>query len=114
MVQPMTFRIETAARGRFTVFVLNGRIEIRAIAELRRLFELQLDRDTLRFFADCEAEGAEAEELRCLYSRMDGGTGSRHGAQLNAPQPLRPNKRRTMMATNSLAKLTTVANFPEH
>jgi hypothetical protein len=39
----MTFRIETAARGRFTVFILSGRIETPAIAELRRLFELQAD-----------------------------------------------------------------------
>jgi anti-anti-sigma regulatory factor len=72
----MTFRIETAVRGKFTVFVLSGRIEKQAIAELRRLFELQpnardivldlkdvsvVDRDTLRFFADCEADGVKLE-----------------------------------------------------
>jgi anti-anti-sigma regulatory factor len=72
----MTFRIETTVRGKFTVFVLSGRIEKQAIAELRRLFELQpnsrdivldlkdvsvVDRDTLRFFADCEADGAKLE-----------------------------------------------------
>jgi anti-anti-sigma regulatory factor len=72
----MSFRIETAARGRFTVFALSGRIDMQAIAELRRLFELQpnardivldlkdvsvVDRDTLRFFADCEADGAKLE-----------------------------------------------------
>jgi len=72
----MTFRIETAARERLTVFVLSGRIEKQAIAELRRLFELQpnapdivldlkdvsvVDRDALRFFADCEADGAKLE-----------------------------------------------------
>jgi hypothetical protein len=60
----MTFRIETAARGRFAVFILSGRIETPAIAELKRLFELQtdcyhivldlkdvsvVDRDVLRF-----------------------------------------------------------------
>jgi hypothetical protein len=39
----MTFRIETAARGRFTVFILSGRIETPAMAELRSLFELQTD-----------------------------------------------------------------------
>ncbi len=39
----MVFRIETAARGRFAVFILSGRIETQAIAELRRLFELQTD-----------------------------------------------------------------------
>jgi hypothetical protein len=39
----MAFRIETAARGRFTIFLLSGRIEKQAIAELRRLFEGQTD-----------------------------------------------------------------------
>ena len=58
------------------MFVLSGRIEIQAIDELRRLFELQpdsrdivldlkdvsvVDRDTLRFFADCEADGVKLE-----------------------------------------------------
>ena len=72
----MAFRIETAARGRFTIFILSGRIEKEAIAELRRLFECRpdyrdivldlkdvnvVDRDTLRFFADCEAAGAKLE-----------------------------------------------------
>ena len=40
----MTFRIETAARGRFTVFTLSGRIESHAVDELTRLFELCADR----------------------------------------------------------------------
>ena len=72
----MTFRIETAARGRFTVFILSGRIEKQAIAELRRLFELQtdyrdmvldlravgvVDRDVMHFFARCEADGVKLE-----------------------------------------------------
>jgi anti-anti-sigma regulatory factor len=72
----MTFRIETAARGRFTVFILSGRIEKQAIAELRRLFELQtgyrdivldlkgvslVDRDVMGFLARCEAEGVRLE-----------------------------------------------------
>jgi hypothetical protein len=35
----MTFRIETKSRARFTVFLLSGRIEKEAIAELRRLLE---------------------------------------------------------------------------
>jgi hypothetical protein len=39
----MTFRVETEARGRFTVSILSGRIEKPAIAELRRLLELQTD-----------------------------------------------------------------------
>ena len=72
----MTFRIETVARGRFTVFVLSGRIETPAIAELRRLFELQtdyhrivldlkdvrvVDRDVMRFFIRCEADGVKLD-----------------------------------------------------
>ena len=72
----MTFRIETAARGRFTVCSLSGRIETPAIAELTRLFELQtdcrnivldlkdvgmIDRDVMRFFVRCEADGVKVE-----------------------------------------------------
>jgi anti-anti-sigma regulatory factor len=72
----MTFRIETAARGRFTVFTLSGRIEKEAIAELRRLFEFQtdyrdivldlkdvsvIDHDVMQFFLRCEADGVKLE-----------------------------------------------------
>jgi hypothetical protein len=72
----MTFRIETAARGRFTVFTLCGRIEKQAIAELRRLFDYQTDyrdivldlkdvslveRDAMSFLARCEADGVKLE-----------------------------------------------------
>ncbi len=72
----MTFRIETAARGRVTVFTLCGRIEKQAIAELRRLFELQtdyhdivldlkdvgvVDREVMRSFISCEADGVKLE-----------------------------------------------------
>ena len=72
----MAFRIETAARGRFTVFLLSGRIETQAIAELRRLFELQtayrdivldlkdvrmVDREVMCFLARCEADGVKLE-----------------------------------------------------
>ena len=72
----MTFRIETAARGRLKVFVLSGRVEAHAIAELRRLFGLQTDcrdivldlkevrlisRDVMAFLARCEADGAKLE-----------------------------------------------------
>jgi hypothetical protein len=71
----MTFRIETAAQERFTVFILSGRLETQAIAELRRLFELQTDRDIVldlkavgvidrevrRFFVRCEADGVKLE-----------------------------------------------------
>jgi hypothetical protein len=72
----MTFRIETAVRGRFTVFVLSGRIEKLAMDELKRLFELQKDhhdivldlkdvgvinRDVVRFLVRCEADGVKLE-----------------------------------------------------
>ncbi len=72
----MTFRIETAVRGRVTVFMLIGRIEKQAIAELRRLFEGQtdyrqivldlkdvvvIDREVMRFFVGCEADGVRLE-----------------------------------------------------
>jgi hypothetical protein len=72
----MTFRIQTAARGKGTVFTLCGRIEKQAIAELRSLFELQtdyhdivldlkdvgvIDRDVMCFFISCEADGVKLE-----------------------------------------------------
>jgi hypothetical protein len=72
----MTFRIETTARGTVRVFILSGRIEKQAIAELTRLFELQtdrheivldlkdvgvVDRDVVSFFVRCEAEGVKLE-----------------------------------------------------
>lgn len=72
----MTFRIETAARGRVRVFILSGRIEAEAIAELRRLFEVQararsividlrdvtlVDREGMRFLMGCEADGMTLE-----------------------------------------------------
>jgi anti-anti-sigma regulatory factor len=72
----MTFRIETGVRGRFTVFILSGRLGKPAIAELKRLFELQterrdivldlndvsvVDHDVLRFLISCEADGVQLE-----------------------------------------------------
>jgi hypothetical protein len=72
----MTFRIESVARGGFKVFVLSGRVEAPAIDELSRLFELQadyhrivldlkdvtvVDRDVMRFFIRCEADGVKLE-----------------------------------------------------
>jgi hypothetical protein len=82
----MTFRIETAARGRFTVFLLSGGIEKQAIAELSRLFEGQtdyrdivldlkdvcmIDREAMLFVCELRSGGREDRELRSLYSRMD-------------------------------------------
>ena len=72
----MAFRIETEPRGNVTIFALSGRIEIQAIAELRRLFERQteycdivldlkdvtvIDREVMRFFVRCEADGVKLE-----------------------------------------------------
>jgi hypothetical protein len=72
----MAFRIETAARGKLTVFTLSGRIEKQALAELQRLFESQtnrrdialdlkevgvIDRDVMRFLVRCEADGVKLE-----------------------------------------------------
>lgn len=72
----MAFRIETAARGELTVFILTGRIENQAVAELRKLFEGQtdrgdivldlkdvgvIDREAMRFLARCEADGVQLE-----------------------------------------------------
>jgi ABC-type transporter Mla MlaB component len=72
----MTFRIETGSRGALTVFLLSGRVETQAIAELRRLLELQtdyrtivvdlkdvslVDREGMSFLARCEADGVSLE-----------------------------------------------------
>ena len=70
----MTFRIETETRGRSTVFILSGRIEAEAIAELKRLLDCQtdyhdviidlievsiVDRETMFFLAHCETHGVK-------------------------------------------------------
>jgi hypothetical protein len=72
----MTFRIESAARGGFTVLILSGRIEKEAIGELRRFFDRQtncgdivldlkdvgvIDRDLMHFLVRCEADGVRLE-----------------------------------------------------
>ena len=58
------------------MFLLSGRVETQAIAELRRLFDLQtdyrdiivdlkdvslVDREVMRFLARCEADGVSLE-----------------------------------------------------
>jgi hypothetical protein len=72
----MPFRIDTAARGRFTVFILSGPDRRSGIAELRRLLEGQtdfcdivfdlkdvsvIDREVMSFFSRCEADGVMLE-----------------------------------------------------
>jgi len=69
----MTFRIETESR---TIFLLSGRIEKEAIAELRRLFGKQtdqrgivldlkevivIDREAMHFLVGCEEDGVKLE-----------------------------------------------------
>jgi len=62
----MTFRIETEVRGRFTVFILSGRLEKPAIAELRRLFKLQTDyRDIVLDLKDLSV--VDREVMRLFY-----------------------------------------------
>jgi hypothetical protein len=75
-VQAMAFRIETAARGRLSIFILSGHIETQAMAELKRLFELHtdcrdivvdlrdvsmVDREVMRFLMRCESDGVTLE-----------------------------------------------------
>ena len=72
----MAFRIETAARGRLSIFILSGHIETQAMAELKRLFELytdcrdivvdlrdvsMVDREVMRFLMRCESDGMTLE-----------------------------------------------------
>jgi hypothetical protein len=72
----MAFRIEPAARGRLSIFILSGHIETQAMAELKRLFEFHtdcrdivvdlrdvsmVDREVMRFFMCCESEGVTLE-----------------------------------------------------
>jgi hypothetical protein len=76
LASSMTFRIQTASRGRLTVLILSGRFETQAIGELSGLLELQTDyrdvvldlkevsvisRDAMRFFVRCESEGVTLE-----------------------------------------------------
>jgi ABC-type transporter Mla MlaB component len=84
----MTFRIETEARGRLTVFILSGRLAKPAIAELTRLFETQtayrnialdlkdvrlVDREAMRFLMSCEADGVTLEHCTpYIREWMDG------------------------------------------
>jgi hypothetical protein len=72
----MNFRIETAARGTVRVFILSGRFETPAIAEIERLIELQIDcpdfvldlkdvniidREVMCFLRRCLAKGMKLE-----------------------------------------------------
>ena len=65
-------RIHRSADAEFVVFAVSGRIEVAELAELQRLFQSEtkdhnlvldlkdvrlVDRDAVRFLADCEAHG---------------------------------------------------------
>jgi hypothetical protein len=79
----MTFRIETTARGTVRVFILSGRINSEAIAELRRLFDLQtdyrdivlelkdvgvVDLEVVCFLGRCQADGVKLENCASYIS----------------------------------------------
>jgi hypothetical protein len=70
----MTLRIERAARQRFTVFTLSGRMEEEQVAELKKLLDFDYrniildlgdvrlaDRVAVRFLRNCEADGMKLE-----------------------------------------------------
>src|SRR5207244_10659963 len=68
----VAFRIQTAMRGNFKVFILSGQIEKEALAELNKLFKLETDyrdivvdlkevslvsREVMRFLAQSQRVG---------------------------------------------------------
>ena len=72
----MAFKIETAARGRLSTFILSGHIDTDAMVELKKLFEVHtacrdivvdlrdvgvVDREVMRFFMRCESHGVTLE-----------------------------------------------------
>jgi len=72
----MTFRIQISAKEEVVTFTLSGRFKAEEVAELERLFEVEgrdhgivldlkevklVDRETVRFLADCEANGIQLE-----------------------------------------------------
>jgi anti-anti-sigma regulatory factor len=70
----MTLRIQTLPKNDVVAFALSGRITAEEVAELQRLLEGQdhrivldlkevklVDRDTVRFLAQCEANGIRIE-----------------------------------------------------
>ena len=77
-------RIQRAVAGQHVVFTLSGRIQGEQVAELQRLFALEaagvslvldlhevelVDREAVRFLAQCEAEGITL--VHCLaYIRV--------------------------------------------
>jgi hypothetical protein len=73
----MTFKIDKTEYGEFIVLTLSGRIDAEYLEELARIIELQpnrrnvsmnlrqlrlADRDAVRFFERCEADGIRLED----------------------------------------------------
>jgi hypothetical protein len=69
-------RIERSTRGNHVVFALSGRIDLEDVAELQRLLQSEgkdhslvldlvdvrlVNRDAVRFLADCQADGTRLE-----------------------------------------------------
>jgi hypothetical protein len=132
----MTFRIESATRGKARVFILSGRIEKAAIAELKRLFELQTDqsdmvldlkdvgvihRDVMRFFMHCEEHGVKLENCAPYIAngwREKKIERSRHDSDAVVIQPERPqmtayhktSDRRVVMSSATLNSTVTASN----
>ena len=70
----MTFRIQTSEGWKVVIFRLSGKIDIESVNELQRLFGIYgqerklildlrdvelVDRDALKFFAKCKANGTQ-------------------------------------------------------
>jgi len=78
----MTLKIDKIERGKFTIFVLSGRIDADHIPELTLLFEFDpsrtnildlketklVDREAIRFLIQCEAKGIKLKN-RPAYVR---------------------------------------------
>jgi hypothetical protein len=90
--ESMTLRIERSAKGEVVTFTLSGRINAEEVAELQRLFrsegqdhrivldlkEIKLvDRDAVRFLAQCEANGIQIENCPAYIREWIGREGPR-------------------------------------
>ena len=67
----MTFRIDTAAPGRFTIFILSGRIEKQAVTELRRLLNTERAyREIVLNLENVSVVDPDASTVSCVVKRM--------------------------------------------
>jgi anti-anti-sigma regulatory factor len=91
-------RIERSTVGKHVVFALSGRIEAEDVAELQKLFQSEgkdhnlvldlkdvrlVNRDAVRFLADCEADGIRLRNcpayIREWIARERDGSNTRQG-----------------------------------